>query len=80
MKSISNKIKEKWDETYMDAKYNPGTIFQGNKRGKKKTRKITQEQFPKLPQVEQLINVYENLHNDIRVTEVWFLEKKHKGD
>jgi hypothetical protein len=27
-KSISNKIKENWDETYMDAKYNPGPRFQ----------------------------------------------------
>jgi hypothetical protein len=33
-----------------------------------------------LPQVEQLINIYENLHNDIRVTKVWFLKKKDKGD
>jgi hypothetical protein len=36
--------------------------------------------FPKLPHVEQLINIYENLHNDIRVTKVWFLRKKDKGD
>ncbi len=80
MKSISNKIKENQDETYMDAKNNPGTIFQGNKVDKKKIRKIKQEYFPKLPQVEQLINIYENLHNDIRVTKVWLLEKKDKGD
>jgi hypothetical protein len=33
-----------------------------------------------LLQVEQLINIYENLHNDIRVTKVWFLKKKDKGD
>jgi hypothetical protein len=51
------------------------------KRGdNKKTRKITQEHFPKLSQVEQLINIYENKHNDIRVTKVWFLKKKDKGD
>jgi hypothetical protein len=31
LKSISNKTKENWDETYMDAKYNPGPIFQGKK-------------------------------------------------
>jgi hypothetical protein len=80
LKSISNKIKENQDETYMDAKNNPGTIFQGNKVDKKKIRKIKQEYFPKLPQVEQLINIYENLHNDIRVTKVWLLEKKDKGD
>ncbi len=24
--------------------------------------------------------MYENLHNDIRVAEVWFLKKKDKGD
>jgi hypothetical protein len=29
LKSISNKIKEDWDETYIDAKYNPGPRFQG---------------------------------------------------
>jgi hypothetical protein len=42
----------------------------------KETRKIKHEHFPKLPHVEQLINIYENLHNDIRVTKVWFLKKK----
>ncbi len=35
----------------MDAKYNPGTIFQG-KSGQKKTRKITHKHFPKLTQVK----------------------------
>ncbi len=33
-----------------------------------------------MPQVEQLINIYENKHNDIRVTKVWFLKKKDEGD
>jgi hypothetical protein len=33
-----------------------------------------------LLQVEQLINIYENKHNDIKVTKVWFLKKKDKGD
>jgi hypothetical protein len=69
-KSISNEIQENWDGTYMDAKYNPGLIFQGNIVNKQNTRKLTQEHFPKFPQVEQLINIYENLHNDIRVSEV----------
>jgi hypothetical protein len=40
---------------------------------KKKTKKIKHEHFPKLPHVQQLINEFENLHNDKRVTEVWFL-------
>ena len=47
---------------------------------KKKTRKIKHEHFPKLPHVQQLIKIFENLHDDIRVTEVWFLKKKDKGD
>ncbi len=47
---------------------------------KKKTRKIQHEQFPKLPHVQQLIKIFENLHNDTRVTEAWFLKKKDKCD
>jgi hypothetical protein len=46
----------------------------------KKTRKITHDQFPKLPHVWQLIKIFENIHDDMRVTEVWFLKKKDKGD
>jgi hypothetical protein len=42
--------------------------------------KIQHEHFPKTPHVQQLIKIFENLHNDIRVTEVWFLKKKDKGD
>ncbi len=80
LKSISYQIQENWDNTYMDAKYNPGLMFQGNIVNKKKTRKIKHQHFPKLLQVEQLINIYENLHNDIRATKVWFLKKKDKGD
>ncbi len=50
------------------------------KRGQKEDQKISPKHIPKLPQVEQLINIYENKHNDIRVTKVWFLKKKDKGD
>ncbi len=64
----------------MNAKYNPGSVFQGVRVNKKKTRKIKHELFPKLPDVQQLIKKFENPHNDMRVTEVWFLKKKDKGD
>jgi hypothetical protein len=64
----------------MNAKYNPGSWFQGKVVNKNKTRKIQHEHFPKLPHVHQLIKIFEILHNDMRVTEVWFLEKKDKGD
>ncbi len=33
------------------------------KSGQKKDQKISQKHFPKLPQVEQLINIYENNRN-----------------
>jgi hypothetical protein len=39
LKSISKEIKENWDETYMDAKYNPGTIFQGKKLTERRPEK-----------------------------------------
>ncbi len=55
-------------------------MFQGKVVNKMKTRKIKHEHFPKLPHVQQLIKIFENLHNDMRVTEVWFLKKKDKGD
>ncbi len=32
------------------------------------------------PHVQQLIKIFENLHNDMRVTERWLLKKKDKGD
>jgi Ulp1 family protease len=64
----------------MNAKYNPGSWFQGKVVNKKKTRKIQHEHFPKLPHVQQLIKIFENLHNDVRVTKVWLLKKKDKGD
>ncbi len=57
----------------MNAKYNPGKWFQGKLVNKKKTRKINYDHFPKLPHVQQLINISENLHN-MRVTEIWFLK------
>jgi hypothetical protein len=80
LSSIRNEIQENWDNTCMIAKYNPGSVFQGKVVNKKKTRKIQHEHFPKLPHVQQLIKIFENLDNDMRVTEVWFLKKKNKGD
>jgi hypothetical protein len=41
----------------MNAKYNPGSVFQGIIVNKKKTRKIKDENFPKLPHVQQLIKI-----------------------
>jgi hypothetical protein len=64
----------------MHVKYNPGLWFQGKVVNKKKIRKIQHEHFPKLPHVQQLIKIFENLHNDMRCTEVWFLKKKDKSD
>jgi hypothetical protein len=81
LSSIRNEIQENWDNTYMNAKYNPGSVFQGKVVIKKKTRKIQHKHFPTLPYVQQqLIKIFENLHNDMRVTEVWFLKKKDKGE
>jgi hypothetical protein len=64
----------------MNAKYDPSKWFQGKEVIKKKTRKTKHDHFPKLPRVQQLIKNFENLHNDMRITEVWFLKKKEKGD
>jgi hypothetical protein len=50
------------------------------KSNKKKTKKIQPEHFPKLSHAQQLIKIFENLHNDMRVTEVWFFKKRDKGD
>ena len=80
LSSIRNEIQEKWDNTNKNAKYNPGSVFQGVIVNKKKIRKIKDEYIPKLPHVQQLIKIFENLHNDMRVPEVWFLKKKDKGD
>jgi hypothetical protein len=64
----------------MNAKYIPASVFQGKIVNKKKTRKIKHEHFPKLPHVQKLINIFEKIQDDRRVTEVWFLKKKDKGD
>ncbi len=65
LSSIRNEIKENWDNTYMNVKYNPGSVFQGKVVNKKKTRKIQHEHFPKLPHVQQLIKIFDNIHNDM---------------
>jgi hypothetical protein len=39
LKSISNEIQENWDDTYMGAKYNPGSMFQENIVNKRRPEK-----------------------------------------
>ncbi len=58
LSSTRNEIQQNWDNTYMNAKYNPGSVFQGKVVNKKKTRKINYEHFPKLPYVQQLIKIF----------------------
>jgi hypothetical protein len=65
LKSIRNDIQENWDNTYMDEKYNPGSMFQGNIVNKKKARRIKHEHFPKLLHAEQLINIYMRIYTMI---------------
>jgi hypothetical protein len=48
LKGIRNEIQENWDNTYMDAKYNPGSVFQGKLVNKKKMRKMKHNHFSKL--------------------------------
>ncbi len=38
LSSIRNEIQENWGNIYMNAKYNPGSVFQGKVVNKKKTR------------------------------------------
>jgi hypothetical protein len=46
LSSIRNEIQHSWDNTYMNAKYSPGSVFQEKVVNKKKTRKIKHEHFP----------------------------------
>jgi hypothetical protein len=39
LSSIRNEIQQNWDKTYMNAKYDLGSVFQGKVVNKKKTRK-----------------------------------------
>ncbi len=68
LSSIGN-VHENWGNTYMNEKYNLGSVFQGVVVNKKKTKKIKLENFPNLPHVQQLIKIFENLHdNNVYVT------------
>ncbi len=58
LSSIRNEIQENWDETYMNAKYNPGSVFQRKVVNKTKTRKIKHDHFSKLQHVQQLIKIF----------------------
>jgi hypothetical protein len=49
LSSIRNEIQKNWDNTYMNAKCNPGYWFQQKVVNKKKTRKIQHEHSTKLP-------------------------------
>jgi hypothetical protein len=60
----------------MNAKYKVSR----KRSDQKEDQKNKHDHYPKLPHIQQLIKKFENLHNDMRVTEVWFLKKTDKGD
>jgi hypothetical protein len=82
LKSISEVVQRGWKDKYMKKKFNAPKTFQSRKLNQEKTRKINQEYIKAtdLVEVRKLIEIFETIYPDIRVTEVWFLKKKEMGD
>ena len=82
LKSISEAVQRGWNDKYMKKKFNAPKTFQSRKLNQEKTRKINQQYIKDLDLVEvrELIEIFERIYPDIRVTEVWFLKKKEMGD
>jgi hypothetical protein len=82
LKSISKAVQKGWKNKYMKKKFNAPKTFQSRKLNQEKTRKINQEYIKDtdLVEVRKLIEIFETIYLDIRVTEVWFLKKKGMGD
>jgi hypothetical protein len=49
LSSIRNEIQENWDTTYMNAKYNPGSWFQGKVEKQKEDQKNKTRPLSKVP-------------------------------
>jgi hypothetical protein len=80
LKSISKAINENWQQAYMHKNYDPPKKWQLPPVNREKTHKIEQDYFSKLDDVTKLIAIFQEIYKDIQVREVWFLEKKNKGD
>jgi hypothetical protein len=82
LKSISEAVQRGWNDKYMTKKFNAPKTFQSRKLNQEKARKINQQYIKDLDLVEvrELIEIFETIYSDIRVTEVWFLKKKEMGD
>ena len=82
LKSISEAVQRGWKDKYMKTKFNAPKTFQFRKLNQEKTRKINQEYIKDtdLVEVRKLIEIFETIYPDIRVTKVWFLKKKEMGD
>jgi hypothetical protein len=82
LKSISKAVQRGWKDKYMKTKFNAPKTFQFRKLNQEKTRKINQEYIKDtdLVEVRKLIEIFETIYPDIRVTKVWFLKKKEMGD
>ena len=82
LKSISKAVQRGWKKKYTKKKCNAPKTFQSCKVNQKKTHKINQEYIKNtaLVEVTQLIKIFETIYSDIWVAEVWFLNKKRRGD
>jgi hypothetical protein len=82
LKSINEAVQRGWKDKFMKKKFNAPKTFQSRKLNQEKTRKINQEYIKDkdLVEVRKLIEIFETIYPDIRVTEVWFLKKKEMGD
>jgi hypothetical protein len=75
VRAVSNDIQNNWDTTYSDSKFPPSKAFDGEKVDRGTNRHLKDGAFRKVPEMNELVSVFELANRHLRVKSVWLIKK-----
>jgi len=78
--ALTQDLVRNWDRTYSVKLFPPCLGFNGEIVDRDKNRHIHSEKFKDLPRIDELVGIFEEKFNQLRVDSVWLLKKTRSND
>jgi len=77
---LTNDLVANWNTTYSEKLFPTCSLFDGEPVDKDKNRQIHSNQFDNVPRIRDLVHIFENKFEHLRVDSVWLLKKTSSND
>ena len=77
---LTKDIVDNWNTTYSEKLFPTCSLFDGEAVDKDKNRHIYSDKFDNVPRIRELVQIFEEQFEHLRVDSVWLLKKKNSND